>query len=272
MSSVGKKALFCALFLLRGPSAFAALGGLPFDLDPGSLVSDDVIHQVVRMVGLGMDHRAYEGATPLSLNSQAGFDVGLEATLVKVPDTLFTALESSGFAGGASPVPSLPVGKLNLHKGMGDFVDVGGSFFYLSRIKVFGGDIKVNVFRSDEGPTFAFRFSYTYADMKVTEINISTKTFTPQLLLSKRMDFAEPYLGVGAQYTTGVVDAVIPSPVPLPPGVEIPAVKKTGKAYGGLVFGGVSLRMPHAGLRITIEGAYASAGTSALGTKVGFSF
>jgi hypothetical protein len=38
------------------------------------------------------------------------------------------------------------------------------------------------------------------------------------------------------------------------------------------MFGGVSLRIPHSGLRMTIEGAYDLAGVHTMGLKLGFTF
>ena len=247
-----------------------------FSFDPNSLVSDDVIKQVVTTFGFGGQHRPYEPATPLGI--AVGLDFSLEVTLFKVPDSFFDALAAAGLPFPGSALPALPVAKLHLHKGFGDWVDIGGSAFYLTGYKIFGGDVKIALNQAEEGPSYAFRFCYTYLDIVTNGINISTKTLAPQLLASRRMDFADPYLGVAFEYTTGAVDATVTVPTdltgPVPAGLTIPPVSlhKESNAYGGYLFGGVSLRIPRSGLRITVEGAYDTAGVSTMGTKVGFTF
>jgi hypothetical protein len=161
---------------------------------------------------------------------------------------------------------------------MADVVDVGGSVFWLTGNKVLGADAKVMVLQAEEGPSMALRFCYTYTDLTLESVNVSTKTFAPQLLISRRMEFADPYLGLGLMYVRGTIDAGVSQTakdlaaangVPLPEGA---AVHTTGNAYGGLAFGGISLRVPRSGLRLTIEMAYSTSGTTSLGTKVGFNF
>jgi len=253
-----------------------ALGELPIGLDPNSLVSDDIVNAVVGLIGIGFQHRPYEPATPLGL--MVGMDLSVEATLVKIPDSFFATLAANGAGSASAPIPSLPMARLHLHKGFGEFVDLGGSALVILGNKILGGDAKVVFLQGEEGPTYAFRFCYTYVDLSFSGVNVSTKTYAPQLLMSRQMDFADPFLGVGLEYSTGALDGSrtpdAPAGVVLPPGVTMPTVTihKTGIAYGGQVFGGVSLRIPRSGLRMTIEGSYNTAGTSTLGLKSGFTF
>jgi hypothetical protein len=164
--------------LAAGPSlALAAdLGGLPFDpsqfADPNSLVSQSVVDAIVKLVGLGIDHRPMMPATPLG--TQFGLEFGVEVTLVKVPSDFFTTLQSNGFPTGGSTTPSLPVAKIHFHKGIGSALDVGGSLFYISKVKIFSGDVKVAVFQPEEGPAAAIRFGYTYTDISYSTVNFST--------------------------------------------------------------------------------------------------
>jgi hypothetical protein len=261
------------LFLLLAastPAVAADLGGLPFDPsqfpDPNSLVSQAVVNAIVKLVGLGIDHRPMMPAT--ALGTQFGVELGLEVTLVKVPGDFFSTLQANGFPAGSSPLPSLPVAKLHLHKGIGSRLDVGGAFFYLSSAKVFSADAKFVVFQPEEGPSVAVRGSYNYTDFSFSGANVSTKTFTPEVLISREMEFADPYLGLGASYTLGTMDATLPLPAPLP----AQKVSAGGNAYGALLFGGVVFRIPNTGLRLTVEGAYSTADLSYLGVKIGFGF
>src|SRR4051794_7407887 len=98
--------LFSACWNISAATEAHALGGIPFDLDPDSLVSSDVVNAIVNLVGVGFQHRPYDPATPLGV--AVGVDFSVEATLVKVPDSFFSSLASSGFPLGASPIPSLP--------------------------------------------------------------------------------------------------------------------------------------------------------------------
>lgn len=263
-----------------------ALGLDSLGFDPNSLVSDDVVKSLTNFMAFGAQHRPYEPATPLGVS--VGLDVSLEVTLFKVPSSFFESLASVGLPMGTE-IPSLPIGKLHLHKGFGDTVDLGGSILYYKDYKLIGGDIKFVIIQGEEGPTWALRFCYTYTDVKFSggdsgaDINLSTKTFSPQLLVSRQMEFADPYLGLGLEYGSGAVDATVTVPADilaqLPAGVPIPAdsvppqsLHKTASAYGAYLFGGVSLRVPRSGLRFTIEGSYNTAGTSTLGLKTGFTF
>ncbi len=274
-------ALFTGLLIsCARPALAAGVGGVPFDLDPSSLVSDSVVNAIVKEIGLSFDLKPYEPATPLG--THVGLDIGVEVSLLKVPDAFFEALASSGFGGGMSSasVPFLPTVSLQVHKGMGEFVDVGLGGLALLGNKIIGGDIKIVILKGEEeGPTWAFRFSYTYTDLLLSGINISTKTLTPQLLVSKEIEFADPYLGVAAQYVMGDIDATISGAslaagAGVPEGTAVPdqSVQKSGSGYGAKLFGGVSFKVPRAGLRLTLGGDYSIAGVSGMGVKVSFTF
>jgi hypothetical protein len=265
-------AALAGLFCIASNADAASIGGLPFDIDVNSLVSDDVVKALVNLIGFSLQHRPYEPATPLG--TAVGLDISVEATMIKIPDGFFQTMASSGFPLGTTPIPSLPMAKLHLHKGFGDVFDLGGSALYLLGNKVLGADAKFVFLQGEEGPTYAFRFCYTYTDLSVSGINISTKTLSPQILMSRQMEFADPYLGVAFEYALGDLDGAAPTSVTanLPPGITIPPVHKSASAFGGMAFGGVSLKIPRSGLRITLEGSYNTAGTSSMGLKTGFTF
>ena len=249
--------------------------GAGFDLgslgiDPTSLGSPAVVKALVGLIAFGTQHRPYEPATPLGL--VLGLDFSLEVTLFKIPDDLFNSLSATG-APAASPLPSLPIAKLHLHKGFGDFVDLGGSIFYLPQTWVVGSDLKIVVLQGEEGPTFAARFCYTYTSLTFNGISMSTHTYSPQFLMSRQMEFADPYLGTALELATGSANATVNVPVDTA-GTTVPVALSTPSVwvYGAYAFGGVSLRIPRSGLRVTLEGSYNTAGTSTMGTKIGFTF
>lgn len=269
----GLSGLFLAVAL---PDARADIGLGGLGLDPNSLISPDVIKALVSFVGFGTQHRPYEPATPLGL--VVGLDFSLEVTLFKVPDSLFTSLSAVGLPA-SSPVPSLPIPKIHLHKGFGDYVDLGGSLLYLPSNWIVGTDVKIVLVQGEEGPTYAFRVCYTYTSLSFDGISLNSHTLSPQLLVSRQMDFADPYMGVAFEYVTGSVGATLTVPQGLvgsiPPGLTVPPYVYQSPIvsdYGAYAFGGVSLKVPRSGLRITVEGSYNTAGESTMGTKFGFTF
>lgn len=235
--------------------------------DPNSLLTPSIVSAVVKSIGLATDHRAYEPAT--NLGTQLGLDIGIEATLSKLPPDFNAALIEAGSSG--ANVPFLPVPRLNLHKGMGNFADIGVSAIWYAGYKIIGYELKIPVFRPEEGPNWAFRLSYTNCYLKVPSdvvLELSTKTFTPQLLISRPLEWAEPYLGVGYQYATGTLSLTVDLPEPLADQVS----SATGRGSGFQAFTGVGMKIPHLGFKLTLEGSYSTAGASTLGTKFGFSF
>jgi hypothetical protein len=258
------------------------LSGVP---DPNTVLSPAITNAIVKSVGLGLDYRAYEPATPLG--TALGLDIGIEATLAKPPPEVsdaistLTSLGGGGSSGAGTQIPVLPSARFNIHKGIGNFVDLGFSYLpslpsvpYIGKSSFIGGEIKICLYRPEEGVTWSIRGSYNVNTLKVETVTIKTTTITPQLLISKQLDFADPYIGAGFQYTSGYVEAQIdvpPQPAPAP--VFSPIVlKENGKGSGGIFFGGLSLKVPNVGLRLTIEMAYSTASMSYLGSKIGFSF
>jgi hypothetical protein len=273
-----KNALFCA-----GWIHFWGTSALADDLfDPSTLLNSTIANAIVKSIGLGMDYRAYEPATPLG--TAAGVDIGIEATISKLPDDATTAISaitgaSSGDSG--STIPILPSARFHLHKGLGNSTDIGISYLPpVSSIPIIGGsylfgaDLKICLYRPEEGVTWSIRTSYNINNIKIQQITIRTTTISPQLVISKQLDFADPYIGGGVQYATGSVSATIDLPaLPAPAPVIGPVtLSDEGKGFGGVLFGGISLKVPNAGLRLTLEGAYSTVGATYMGTKIGFSF
>lgn len=256
-----------ALFLC----AHARAAGQPLDPssfpDPNALLSSSIVNAIVKSIGLATDHRAYEPAT--NLGTQIGFDMSIEATLAKLPADFAAALEEAGSSG--TEIPFLPVPRINLHKGMGNFADVGLSAIWYAGYRIIGYELKVPILKPEEGVNWALRLSYTTCYLKVASdmtLELSTKTFTPQLLVSRPLEWAEPYLGVGYQYAIGTLSLTVDLPDPLSDQVS----SATGRGGGLQAFTGVGMKIPHLGFKLTLEGSYSMAGASTLGTKFGFSF
>src|SRR5690606_38208760 len=112
-------------------------------------------------------------------------------------------------------LPVLPVPRILIHKGLGQSIDIGASAMVYVPLKMalYGGDIKITIYNPDQGITWALRGSYAYSKIDY----VKTDTFSPQILISRKLNFADPYLGMGYQYTTGTVTLPLdlgPPPIP----------------------------------------------------------
>jgi hypothetical protein len=286
--------LTCFFVLAGAPSgAFAAQSPLDAAIQAAEAQLDPELGSALVMaVGVGMDHHPLEPATPLGIFP--GLELGVSVVASKPPSSLGTALSNtfSNLTGSSSNssfssitdlvIPSL---RFDLHKGIGNWVDLGvsllpkmGSIPILGSSYFYGADLKICVFKPQEGPTIAVRVSYNVNSFQYQGISLTTTTWTPSLLISRKMGFADPYLGASLQYATGTMSLTIDSSSLLPaysaliPGVSQLTVSQSGRAIAGNLFGGVSLKIPVVGLRLTLEGAYNTGGMAYLGTKVGLSF
>ena len=235
--------------------------------DPNAILTPSLVNASVKALGLATDHRPYEPATPLG--TSLGADLSIDITLAKLPQEFYTELSAAG-ASSTQELPFLPVPRINVHKGLGPKFDLGISAILYRGYRIIGVEGKVAVWVPEEGPNWAIRLSYTNCYLKIvdgTTVELNTKTFTPQILISRPLAFADPYLGIGYQIATGKVTLTIPLD-PLPPQTS----SQNGQGSGFLAFLGVGLRIPNTGLKLTLEGAYSTAGALTLGTKFGFSF
>jgi hypothetical protein len=255
--------------------------------DVDGLLTPALANALVETVGMNMDHRSYQPATPLATG--VGLDVGIEVTLVQPPPSLATALGE--FAGGASggsssslTIPIVPSAKLHLHKGFGKGVDIGlsalppipGIVPVVGGTFLIGGDVKVVVWEPEEGPIWAIRCSYNVNNFSLnyggSQFLIKTATITPQLVISKKLSFADPYVGLGYQYTYGSAQITVSIPeLPFPaPAIAPVVLTENGSGGGAMLFGGLSMRIPAVGFKLTLEGSYSPLGMNSLGTKIGF--
>ncbi|MBI3534583.1 MAG: hypothetical protein HY072_03735 [Deltaproteobacteria bacterium] len=124
--------------------------------------------------------------------------------------------------------------------------------------------MQVTVYQPSEGPTYAIRLCYAASSLGFAK----TKTLSPQVLVSRRVNFADPYLGVSFQYTLGSIEI----PIELEDGTQVGTLKGTEHASAWNAFLGIQLKAPNLGLQLTLEGSYSTVGMHTLGTKFGFSF
>lgn len=280
-----------AIILLPYQSWAADAITIPDDLIPqidlGSLIPEAPAKVILKTIGLMTRHRPYEAATPLG---RSGFDLGIEATLVKPPSDFISSLTSFANAGSDSSsstaLPALPSVKLHLHKGINDSLDVGISGLYFPGVTFFGGDIKVVVFKPEEGPTWAIRGGYSTTtidmsrfgkygsiplavqgvDLGTASVVIASKTFTAEVIASRKIDFADPYIGMGYEFTQGQLQ--IPVKLRVLDTTQT-LTSPTYRSNGGGAFMGVDFRMFPIPARIALEGGYSFIGMHYLGLTAG---
>lgn len=212
----------------------------------------------IKSVGLVTAHRPYEPATPLG--SQIGLDLGVEITLLKAPSELADALTQLG---ANLPIAVLPIPRFHLHKGLGEWAEFGVALISFHGYRIYGGDFKVAVSMPSEGPTWALRLGYSDTKMEW----VSTRTWSPQLLVSRKLDFADPYLGLGWSFSTGHIDYPLTFN-----GVSLGSLHYDGKGSSFGSFIGIQFKVPSLGLRIVLEGSYSAQGAHGIGTNIGFGF
>jgi hypothetical protein len=259
-------ALLSALATLATSARADSLGLDPANFpDPNAIISPERMKIFVRTLGTVGAQRPYEPATPLG--TFIGLDVGISLTAVKIPQDFFDQLTQISSANAASSVPIIPVPTLQVHKGIGSRVDVGGFFVAYRGEGAWGGDLKVAVWLPEEGPTWALRLGYSH--LKVSFFTVDT--FSPQILASRKLDFADPYIGAGLDIMQGTATLKL-SDFGTLSGVPDLELSASNHAIAAVGFLGVSLRLPEIGFRITLEMAYNTSGAHTMGTKVGFAF
>lgn len=256
-------------------------------VDVNNMIPMGAVSEVIKIFGNLTQHRPYEGAVPLGTS---GFDLGLEATLVHMPDDFASSLTSAGMKGvdPTSMLPALPMAKLHIHKGISPVIDVGASGLYYGVSYMLGLDLKIVVFQPEEAPLWALRFNYSTATLDLSalgfnnlpinidgvnlgtgNIAIGSRTIGVQLLTAQRLSFAEPYLGIGTEWINGQLQATMKLNIlPDAQNVDTPAFN----FYSFSAFTGVSFRIYPTGIRIALEGAFNSLGMHYFGLVTGLGF
>ncbi|MBS1958312.1 MAG: hypothetical protein JST80_02460 [Bdellovibrionales bacterium] len=238
-------------------------------IDPSLLngyLPQGVADEAIKMYGIYAAHRPYVGATPIT--NYNGFDLKVEVTLMKVGDGLVNALREVGATNALpSNMPAIPMVKLNARKAIGPNSDIGFSGMVVYGQTVLGGDILILVSEAEEGEgmNVALRLGYNYLNAPYAYVK-SCNTIQPELVFSRPLEFAEPYIGIGGRYMWGTIDI----PLDTTPQVHL---TKSGSGKDGYLFTGVSFHVigPQ-GLRMGIEGSYDFSGYHTIGTVFGLGF
>jgi hypothetical protein len=240
-------------------------------LDPnqlGSAIPQAVANEAMLLVGSYAAHRPYSGA--VSIQQSNFLDFGIETTLVKMGDGLPSALQANGISAPTTSLPSLPMIKAHLRKGLSPVTDFGISALTYRQQSVYGADLKTTLIAPEEGPSLAIRLLYTWISLPLLYIERCT-VIAPELVVSQPLSFAESWIGIGGRWVSGTMKATVSTTV----GAQTIStdLRKTGSQASGYAFTGVRFRIPGAtGLRLGIEGSFDLAGYSTLGTFIGAGF
>ncbi len=278
--------LFCALFAL--PRAAYAQSMPSFG--SSALVS-----------GLATlwDHHPYEPATALRADGESlGIDFGLETTMMRMPTGLSSLLGSGISIPLIFPGPISPDLKLQFHIGLGKRVDLGVSTLWFPALASLGipigltsvgGELKIVVWSQEEGPTIALRFCYTWSMLYLTmsgtdtssaplvfNYNISAfvipQSFTPHVLISKKLSFADPYIGAAFQLTFGGYGTSQVITETTTSQTQTASTWTLGSlSYAGIAYIGLKMVIPGVHIMLVPEMAYSTAGSYTVGMKIGAS-
>ena len=157
----------------------------------------------------------------------------------------------------------LPAPKVFLRKGFGPAVNIGASGLYYKGVSLIGGDVTWTLHEPEEGVSWGFRVSYSSSNV----LYAKTQTVRPEFLVSRALEFADPYLGIGAQIAWGTLTVDVE---PIPGFTQ--QITASGRAQSFVAFLGNKFRIPGLNLLIAVEGGYSSAGMSWLAARTGIGF
>lgn len=264
--------LACIGFPMSNSMGGALSTGL---ISPDQLVADggipkSIANEYLKLFAIYTVHRPYSGATSISTSNT--FDLNVEATAVKIGDGLFKAIGSNGNNPEPPDVPAFPIAKLNLRRGFSENFDAGLSGLFIENQKIWGVDLKFVLYDPDEGPSFALRLAYSYISIREAYV-ADCSTIAPEFVMSRRLTFAEPYLGVGMRFISGTIDIPIHDLVSSVVPVNVPDLQANGSAIDEYAFTGIYFRLLGAtGLRFGIEGSFDMSGYHTIGTVIGMGF
>jgi hypothetical protein len=165
----------------------AALPAAAGDLPNLSSLSQEQFRGLSEDLGAAF---AYKGVTPATALGPWGFDLGLELSSTDVKNT-------DAFRQAGNSVDTLFIPKLHIYKGLWAGFDIGGFIGGSTDVSgsVLGLDLRYAfVQESATTPAFAMRLSGTRTD----DIgDLSVRTYGIDLMLSKRLALATPYIGAG---------------------------------------------------------------------------
>lgn len=179
--------------------------------------------------------------------------------MARFPDALGPALENAGSS--APSLGVLPALKIQLRKGVGEKTNVGLSGILYQSLYIVGTDVQWVLHNPEEGVTWAFRICYSYASIMYAQVH----TWSPQLLIGRKLEYADPYIGIAWINAHGLLE---PDPS-MTGGIPF---RSTDNNNTWETFIGLKIGHPTLGLQLALEGSYNLAGMHTLGTKIGFAF
>jgi hypothetical protein len=234
--------------------ALAAVGSLT-DL---SAFTQDAVDSIVQTMVVGGSHRAYRPATNLG---PLGFDVGVEFTLLSIPQAFTDAMALGGTS--VSTIPSaFPVPKLNIHKGLPWGVDLGLSYISLGSTAVTGFNAQWRFLNNVALPAVALRAGYT--SFTSTEFPVNSSSFKFDVVASKNLFLIDPYIGAGVEFGSGELN-IDTSALGLPGNVSA-----SSSVVSPHIFVGLPLKL--AFFQFVGEFDYSLTAGSNYGGKVSFAF
>ncbi|PKN12778.1 MAG: hypothetical protein CVU69_05290 [Deltaproteobacteria bacterium HGW-Deltaproteobacteria-4] len=230
------KKLLTALLLLSvcAASAFAE----KYDFSIPADFANSQLNDLVKEAGTAIAYRAVAPAEPGGLT---GFDIGIEASFIKIDNALWDEVFDSNDAPGYLPVP-----RVHVRKGLPFDFDLGASYAMVpsSNIKVIAGEIQYAIMDGSAAlPALALRGHYSTL-LGVDDLDL--ETYGADAVLSKGFLFLTPYVGVGVLRSDGEYTGS---------NATLKANLQDQSETTQRVFGGVQIAM--ALLRITLDAEYA---------------
>lgn len=168
-----------------------------YDLEFANSVTNAEFEKFVRQAGTLTAYRAVAPAEPLGI---FGFDIGIEASFVKMDDAAWQSVLDQG----STDVPSyMPVPRLHVRKGLPFGIDVGASYTQIpdSNIAIIGGEVQYAILEgSIATPALSVRGNYSTL-IGVDDVDLTT--YGADAVISKGFAFLTPYAGVGYMRSEG---------------------------------------------------------------------
>lgn len=182
-----------ALILFLALCATPALAG-KYDLELPSNLANGVFKDVVKEAGV---LTAYRGVAPAEPEGITGFDIGVEASFIKVDGEVWDQI----LEGNAPSYLAVP--KIHVRKGLPFGIDLGASYAMVpaSNIKLIGGEVQYAFLDgSTLMPALALRGHYSTM-LGVEDLDLNT--YGADLVVSKGFLIFTPYAGVGLMKING---------------------------------------------------------------------
>jgi hypothetical protein len=152
-------------------------------------------------LGAALSYKAVLPAEPLGT---AGFDLGVEVTVVNLENSAILELATSGDAPDSVAVP-----KLHVHKGLPFGIDIGAFVATVpdSNVSLWGAEVRYAILKGGTAtPAVAVRGSYSSLE-GVDQLKLNTTGL--DISISKGFTFLTPYAGVGKVWVRSTPDQAV---------------------------------------------------------------